>query len=155
MVSLLSEATEVGVEFDELQQLGAYEANCNAWRVKAESAVKACSWLSVICSSWGDDHDEDDNVNSENEAQEGGSDVDACDSLSRQEMSTGDDDDEGPSVIDVKEIFKSSWWNTEDIQARRPFAIKPRENSARLTSACAALTLLSIRRGSGGHRTQH
>ena len=73
----------------------------------------------------------------------------------RQEMSTGDDDDEGPSVIDVKEIFKSSWWNTEDIQARRPFAIKPRENSARLTSACAALTLLSIRRGSGGHRTQH
>ena len=130
-MSLLSEATEAGVEFDELQQLGAYEANCNAWRVKAESAVKACSWLSVICSSRSDDHDEDDNLNSENEAQEDGSDVDACDSLSRQEMSTGDDDDEGPSVVDVKEIFKSSWWNTEDIQARRPFAIKPRENPAK------------------------
>ncbi len=155
VVSLLAEAAEAGVEFDELQQLGAYEANCNAWRVKAESAVKACGWLSVICSSWSDDDDGDDNVNSENEAQEGGDDGDACDSLSHHEMSTGDDKVEGPSVVDVKEIFKSSWWNTEDIQVRPPFATKPRENPARLTSACAGLAFLSLCRGGRGHRTQH
>jgi hypothetical protein len=117
---LLSEAAELGVEFDELQQLGVFEANCNAWRVKAENAVSACSWLNIICSSWNDDDDAEDNDGSENDVEESGDDGNACAVTSSTKCSTGDDDVEGPPVVDVKEIFKSSWWITDDIQVRLP-----------------------------------
>jgi hypothetical protein len=120
VASLLSEAAELGVEFDELQQLGVFEANCNAWRMKAESAVSACSWLNITCSSWNDADDAEDNGGSENDVEESGDDGNACAVTLCTNSTTGDDDVEGPPVVDVKEIFKSSWWITDDIQARLP-----------------------------------
>jgi hypothetical protein len=118
---LLAEASEACVEFDELQQLGIYEAQCNSWRLKAESAVGVCGWLNVICSSCSDDSNNEDEVSdeSENPGDEGSQ--NAENSSSPLDEST-EQDHAGPPVVDVKEIFKTSWWTTDDIQARQSFA---------------------------------
>lgn len=120
IVSLLAEASESSVEFDELQQLSIYEAQCSAWRVKAESAVSFCSWLNVICSSWSDASDDEDEVNceSENHGDEGVQ--NAQDASPILDQSTGEDQ-VGTHVVDVKEVFKTSWWITDDIQACQLF----------------------------------
>jgi hypothetical protein len=119
IVALLAEAAEVGVEFDELQQLGVYEASCSAWRVKADAAVDACSWLNIICSSWSDNDDAEDNVNSDNDGIVSGEEDSASPPPGK---SSSRDNPEAPCLIDFKEFFKSSWWITDDIQARAPLS---------------------------------
>ena len=120
IAALLAEAAETGVEYDELQQLGLYEANCSAWRVKAEAAVHACSWLNITCSSWSDADDADDHANSEDDGMVSGEDGKGCSASPPPDKSSALDVPDAPCVIDFKEIFKSSWWITEDIQARPP-----------------------------------
>jgi hypothetical protein len=115
VVSLLAEANEAGLEFDELQQLSVYESQCSAWRLKAESVVKDCCWLNVTCSSLGDDNgsDGDDAGASGSQEEESGPEDNAANSSC--DMHEGGDHD-GPAVVDAKEVFKSSWWMTDDIK---------------------------------------
>jgi hypothetical protein len=124
VVSLLAEASEASVEFDELQQLGIYEVQCLAWRARAESAVAACSWLNVICSSWNDDGDDDVGSESESHEDEGGHEDEVIDpsiDSSSPSDESAEESQVGPPCVDVKEIFKSSWWMTDDIQASQFF----------------------------------
>jgi hypothetical protein len=113
---LLAEASDLGVEFDELQQLSLYEAQCNSWRSKASSAVSACIWLNVICSSSSDADDGD----QENDSEDSETGIDPQDAGAAGTLVEDSSclSPEGPPVIDVKEILASSWWFSEDIQAR-------------------------------------
>lgn len=142
VVSLLAEASEASVEFDELQQLGIYEVQCLAWRARAESVVAACSWLNVICSSGSDDGDGDEGSESENHEEESGYEDDAIhpsiDSSSPLNESA-EESEAGTPCVDVKEIFKSSWWMTDDIQASQ-FASKVIISF--LTECCTANAIL-------------
>ncbi len=116
VVSLLVEANEAGLDFDELQQLGVYESQCNAWCLKADRVVKNCSWLNLICSSLGDDDDGDgdDGGLSDSEEEETGGESNGANASTNISENSHDD---GPTIIDVKDVFKSSWWITDDIQA--------------------------------------
>jgi hypothetical protein len=119
---LLAEASDLGVEFDELQQLSLYEAQCNSWRSKASSAVSACIWLNVICSSSSDaddgDQENDDDEDVDSEESETGIDPQDAGAAGTLVEDSSCLSPEGPPVIDVKEILASSWWFSEDIQAR-------------------------------------
>jgi hypothetical protein len=121
---LLAEASELSVEFDELQQLGVYELQCLAWRAKAESAVSACSWLNAICGNWSDDGDDYVDSEKENHADEGVQEQEAsCSSMDQSSPAESAEEDQArPPCVDVKEISKSSWWVADDIQARPCFA---------------------------------
>ena len=59
-MSLLAEARDAGVEFDEVVQLVVYQGLCEAWSSRAARAVGAAGWLSVVCGSWSDDGDDGD-----------------------------------------------------------------------------------------------
>jgi hypothetical protein len=115
VVALLAEANEAGLEFDELQQLGVYQAQCSAWRLKAESVVNDCSWLKVTCSSLGDDDGSHDDDAGESEGEESGLDDGAVNASCDMSEGEGEGED-GDGVVDVKEVFTSSWWVTDDVQ---------------------------------------
>jgi hypothetical protein len=121
IVSLLTEASEACVEFDELQQLGTYEAQCKSWRDKAESALSVCGWLNVICSSWRDDSNDENEVNCDSDNDEGESIQNAENESTPPDDSTGEEQ-AGPPVVDVKDIFRTSWWTTDDVLVRKLFA---------------------------------